>query len=160
VANAHQRRAREGQHPDVVARAAFLEESTMNKQLTVTECVNSSVSITYKIPDVRAYERLVDEANAQKDVAYRERNQCVAALAKLAQQLGYRVGVAEHDPADKSWDSAWRTIVFIDFPTGQASWHVHDNERSLFADLPPYDGVWDGHSTPEKYRRLKRLGHA
>lgn len=45
--------------------------------------------------------------------------------------------------------------VFIDLPTGQVSWHVHDSELALFDFLPTSDQrCWDGHSTDEKYERL------
>ena len=47
--------------------------------------------------------------------------------------------------------------MFIDLPTGQASWHYHDREAHLFAGLPPYTKPWDGHTTPEKYERLAAL---
>lgn len=98
-----------------------------------------------------------DELRAAKDGAYNERDRCVAALAWCSYKLGWRVGVGQHDPNDANWDTDWRTIVFIDFPTGQASWHIHDSEVPLVAGLPAYEGTWDGHSTPEKYARLERL---
>lgn len=45
--------------------------------------------------------------------------------------------------------------MFIDLPTGQVSWHVHDSELALFDFLPTSDQrCWDGHSTDEKYERL------
>lgn len=88
----------------------------------------------------------------QKDAAYDERDRCVALIAFMALQLGYRVGLARHEGPD--WDDDWRNIVFIDLPTGQVSWHYHDSERHLFETLPPYPGEWDGHTTPEKYARV------
>ena len=61
-------------------------------------------------------------------------------------------------------------IVFIDLPTGQVSWHIHDSEFPMFDHLQwhPrasternkwYSGkkaapIWDGHTTEEKYERL------
>jgi hypothetical protein len=54
------------------------------------------------------------------------------------------------------WDEAWHGCIYIDLPTGQASWHFHDSEAHLFAHLPPYDGEWDGHTTEEKYERMAR----
>lgn len=47
-----------------------------------------------------------------------------------------------------------RGCVYIDLPTGQASFHYHDRYAHLFADLPAYEGVWDGHSNEDKYERL------
>jgi hypothetical protein len=94
---------------------------------------------------------------AAKDAAYNERDRCVAALAWLAFRLGWTVGVGQHDPADTKWDADWRTIIYIEFPTGQASWHIHDSEVKLVRGLPSYTKPWDGHTTPEKYSRLEAL---
>ena len=94
------------------------------------------------------------EAEKSKDCVYNERDRCVALIARMAEELGYRVGLGEHPREDASWDHDWRTIVFVDLPAGQVSWHVHDSERSLFAAIGEYVGQWDGHSTEEKYRRV------
>jgi len=90
------------------------------------------------------------EMEARKDAAYLERNQVVAALAKA-----YPSGVAR--TAIEGWSEDWHGCVYIDLPTGQASWHFHDSQAYLFAGLPAYAGKWDGHDTPEKYRRLAAL---
>lgn len=90
------------------------------------------------------------EMEARKDAAYLERNQVVAALAKV-----FPSGVAR--TAIEGWSEDWFGCVYIDLPTGQASWHFHDSQAYLFADLPPYPGQWDGHDTPQKYRRLATL---
>jgi hypothetical protein len=86
----------------------------------------------------------------QKDGAYFERNQVVAALAKC-----FPSGVAK--TAIEGWSEDWHGCVYIDLPTGQVSWHFHDSQAYLFKDLPPYAGAWDGHDTPEKYRRVNAL---
>lgn len=93
---------------------------------------------------------------AAKDGAYRERNQCVIALARIAQRLGWRTGTMPHVGAD--WDDDWRTLLFIDLPSGQVTWHFHDSEKPLLAGMShfPHE-TWDGHDTPEKYRRLAAL---
>lgn len=103
---------------------------------------------------------------AERDAAYTERNKLVAGLARLIRstQQNKPAGapdvawLAEHDPADASWDPAWRTIVFIEGPTGQLSWHLHDSDVPLFDGLPRGPNTWDGHSTPEKYDRVAKLG--
>lgn len=90
-----------------------------------------------------------------KEGAYNERNMVVVGLAKLAMQLGYLAGLGKHaDVLGEDWDPDWRNIVFIDLPSGQVSWHFHDSEMYLFDFLPPYAGVWDGHSTSLKYNRV------
>jgi hypothetical protein len=76
---------------------------------------------------------------------YRERAQLVAALSK--------VFPAGYTAEDRNWP-----IVFIQLPTGQASWHIASRDMYLFDHLR-YDESWkwDGHTTEEKYRRLGAL---
>jgi hypothetical protein len=97
---------------------------------------------------------LAEQRNA-KDAAYRERNQVVAALARAALLLGWKVGLRKTDL--EGWDPDWHNCVWIELPTGQASWHFRDSERDLFRGLPGYDAAWDGHTTPQKYDRLAGL---
>lgn len=92
---------------------------------------------------------------AQKDAAYSERNQCVALMARMAIALGWLAWVAQHPADDTSWEDDWRTILFIELPTGQASWHFHDSERRLLEGLPRGLNTWDGHTTAEKYARVR-----
>jgi hypothetical protein len=89
----------------------------------------------------------------QKDAAYSERNKLVAVLSKLFPSY-----LAKHEESDKTWDDDWRTIVVIEAPTGQCSWHIHDDETSLFKHLEYKDDyVWDGHTTEEKYKRILNM---
>lgn len=106
----------------------------------------------YDIDTVERPDPLV-EMEARKDAAYYERNQLVAALSKL-----FPAGVAR--TAIEGWEPAWHNCVYIDLPTGQASWHFHDSQAHLFAHLPPYEKPWDGHTTEEKYSRLAALDGA
>lgn len=103
-----------------------------------------------------------DKINA----VYDERNRCVAAMTCMAMTRGWLTWLGKHEPAnDPTWDKEWLNVVFIELPTGQVSWHIHDRDLPLFAHLPhaqpPYiegDATrWDGHSTEEKYKRLERL---
>lgn len=106
---------------------------------------------------LRSVDRL-RERQTKVGRAYRERNMCVAALAHMAIAHGWRAGLGRHHPdPDPTWEPEWFTVLYIDLPTGQVSWHLHDQEVPLFARLPPYDPSWDGHSTPEKYDRLTAL---
>ncbi len=99
---------------------------------------------------------LQDRYNAQEKAkagAYWERNQLVSALSKL-----FPAWMEKHPDSDTSWDEEWRYIIFIELPTGQASWHIHDSEFKSFQHLT-YKNVcsWDGHTTEEKYKRLSQL---
>lgn len=102
----------------------------------------------------------------QKDNAYWERNQLVAALSKI-----FPAHLAKHPEEDKDWENDWRTIVAVIIPVEatkyrgqndkpvdfQLSWHVHDHEIPMFDHLEYKEFWWDGHSTEEKYRRLRLL---
>lgn len=88
-----------------------------------------------------------------KTVAYSERDRVVCALSKLLPSH-----LERHPDSDTNWEDDWRWIVFVQFPTGQASWHIHDLELVWFDHLERKVGnSWDGHSTSEKYARIERF---
>lgn len=94
----------------------------------------------------------MEQLTKAKNEAYSERNQLVAFLTSV-----YPSGLARHPVADTAWEDDWRTIVVVDSPHGQMTWHIHDIELVRFAHLKPLVGyVWDGHTTAEKYRRLRK----
>lgn len=84
------------------------------------------------------------------DASYTERNQVVAALAKCFPSVVTKTAI-------EGWYPAWHNCVYITLPTGQESWHFHDNDAHLFRDIPRGEMKWDGHTTPEKYARLDAL---
>jgi len=100
----------------------------------------------------RIAKAIADHANE----VYNERARCLSGMARFAQEMGMPCGMGRH-PDEEPWDEDWRFIVFIDLPTGQVSWHIHDSELHLFHFLPAYEGKWDGHTTREKYDRLDRF---
>lgn len=102
---------------------------------------------------LRALEPKLDELRERKDVAYVERARCVALLASLAIDNGWRAGTLK--TAIEGWHEEWHGCVYIDLPCGQVSWHYHDSHKVYFDHLPPYPGTWDGHDTDEKYRRVR-----
>jgi hypothetical protein len=88
-----------------------------------------------------------------KNNAYKERDMLVCALSKL-----FPSHLQRHPDADKDWEDDWRWIVFIQLPTGQATWHIHDSDLEWFDHLSRDKHVdWDGHTTEEKYKRLAGL---
>lgn len=76
--------------------------------------------------------------NVTEQEAYEQRNRLIyqALASAAANRMPHGI---QPDPADPAW-----VIAFIDLPTGQVSWH-----------LPAYVGQWDGHSTAEKYHRVR-----
>lgn len=83
------------------------------------------------------------------DSVYRERAHLVAYLtSEHPSTIGYT------DPAEPDW-----AVVTIETPQGQMSWHVAPDDMDLFGHVPREapKRPWDGHSTEEKYARLRRL---
>lgn len=95
------------------------------------------------------------KVEADKNKAYGERNRVVAALARCALALGYPAWLGRHSEGDAAWERDWMSIVYVRTSEGQVSFHIHDSELSLFADLPRHDEPWDGHTTDEKFARLE-----
>ena len=87
---------------------------------------------------------------------YRERNNLVLYLASLVIFYGGKAGLK------KNLVNEDYIILYIDLPDGkggsfEASWHIKKSELGVFHDLfPEYQKEWDGHETPEKYRRLNK----
>lgn len=91
-----------------------------------------------------------EQAEAERDGAYRERAHLAAYLAALhPSHIGYT------DPNAPDWP-----VLIIETPAGQMSWHIAERDLDLFAHVRPTDRVcrgWDGHTTDEKYERLRKL---
>lgn len=134
---------------DTIARVADAESHSMRWVAAMASWLRDRRPPTTQ--EVAALESQLDSIRVQKDSAYRERDQCIALIARLAQQLGLRVGLGRHEGGD--WDDDWRYIVFVEL-SAQISWHIHDSELLFFTFLGAYEGVWDGHTTDEKYHRV------
>ena len=89
----------------------------------------------------------MNKLESTPDEAYLDRNLAVQVMAKMALQLGCRVGVRERE---EEW-----SILYIDLPTGQVSWHIPASE--LIGDFRDYEGEWDGHDLEMKRRRVIRF---
>jgi len=97
-----------------------------------------------------AAESRVREMEKRKDQAYAERNHVVAAMARLFPSGTRRTDIT-------GWSEDWHGCVYIDLPTGQISYHYHDSQAPLFADLPPYTKDYDGHDKDTVHKRLAAL---
>lgn len=85
------------------------------------------------------------------DQAYWERNQLVRHLTFIYPS---HVGI---DPDAESPE--WAYVVYVMSPEGQLSWHVHSSEINrdfCHLKISP-QMVWDGHTTSEKYERLRAI---
>lgn len=102
---------------------------------------------------LRVVQAELDRLAAERDSAYRERAQLLAELA-----THYPAVLA---PAPDVDEPGW-TLLYVTLPTGQASWHQHPRDRDLFGHVEhvPADdprAQWDGHTTEEKYERLRQV---
>lgn len=132
------------------------ETTGQGEARTCPQCgLRGSLSVLTAIARLRVQ---ADRRSRSSRDAYGDRNRCIAALAWLALRHGYRAGVGRHAPdPDPTWDPQWRTVIYVELPTGQVSWHVPDHDAPLFEGLPAYEPAWDGHQTLEKRTRLSAL---
>lgn len=88
-------------------------------------------------------------AETERDGAYRERAQLVAHLAAL-----HPSHIGPTDPTCPDW-----AVVIVETPAGQMSWHIAPRDMDLFRHVPTTtdERAWDGHTTDEKYERLRQL---
>ena len=134
------------------AQVAELEKRVAAKSQEVVDVLNNAERY---YDDFRAriaeLEREKGGLRAEKHGAYAERNLLVAALSKMFPSHMERTTI-------EGWDPEWEQCVYITLPTGQVSWHLKAGEEMNFQHLA-WSVVprWDGHDTPEKYRRLAAL---
>ncbi|MFI7315171.1 hypothetical protein [Streptomyces hygroscopicus] len=109
---------------------------------------------------VRAANRRAGQAEVERDQAYRERAALLAWLAAL--HPANAVITPAPDVAEPGWQ-----LLYLLVGGWQMSWHIHPRDTLLFAhveQVEPTDprAQWDGHSTTEKYDRIRehvaRLG--
>lgn len=133
--------------------AKFLDEhnwtvSSESRQPThVVDAMLNGYSTPILMPPVATEEPNLAGTPDPLTAAYRERAHLVALLA------------AEHPSvwAIDANEPDWR-VVYLDLPTGQASWHISPNDWDLFGHVPQSDaGIWDGHTTEQKYERIRQL---
>lgn len=79
------------------------------------------------------------------EAVYRERAHLVAHLAAY-----YPSCAGYTDPAAPDW-----LVVTVQMPEGQATWHIARADVDLFTHVQRYEVPWDGHTTAEKYERLR-----
>ncbi|MBT2505132.1 hypothetical protein J7I98_04315 [Streptomyces sp. ISL-98] len=102
------------------------------------------------VEDVADVREAMLRAEQERDGAYRERAHFVAYLASL-----YPAHIGHTDPDAPDW-----AVVIVQTPAGQMSWHVTTRDMDLFEHVPrsyPSLPGWDGHTTDQKYERLRAL---
>lgn len=73
------------------------------------------------------------------DEQYEARYVVMLLAMTMAYVAGFDAGF-RIDPAEPDWP-----VAYIELPTGQVSWHT-----------PAHKQAWDGHTTAEKYDRIRR----
>ncbi|WP_199566423.1 hypothetical protein [Streptomyces corynorhini] len=108
-----------------------------------------TIDLAEELAAAQAKTRTVE---AERDGAYRERAHLVAWLAALHPAV-----IA---PAPDVAEDGWH-IVYITAGTWQMSWHIAPRDAALFADVEHVDAddpraQWDGHTTEQKYDRIRQ----
>ncbi|MFJ2267773.1 hypothetical protein ACIOHO_15630 [Streptomyces sp. NPDC087849] len=94
-----------------------------------------------------------DQAEAALDATYRERAHLVAHLAAI-----HPSHIGHTDPTAPDW-----AVVTVETPAGQMTWHIAERDMDLFTHVQPTNRIcrgWDGHTTDEKYQRMRDLTQA
>ncbi|MEV7867450.1 hypothetical protein AB0P17_15415 [Streptomyces sp. NPDC088124] len=105
--------------------------------------------------DVQRQQQIV-QREAERDGAYRERAHLVAWLAALHPAV-----IA---PASDVDEDGWQ-ILYLTAGTWQMSWHIAPRDAELFAGVEHVDAddpraQWDGHTTEQKYDRIRHHADA
>jgi len=95
---------------------------------------------------------LISQVDAVLRTAGHERAIALHALAALAVVLQYPMSLGYDS---KQPDPRWQTLLFIELPTGQVSWHIHKDDLPLFDSLPQNQIIWDGHTREERDTRIQ-----
>ena len=82
-----------------------------------------------------------------------ERTYLVLLLTKI-----YPSYLSRHTLGETDSDMWW--VVYVDHPCGQLSWHIKDEDFHLFSRLGYIRDYWDGHTTENKYERIKEWAGA
>lgn len=103
--------------------------------------------------DPHEWQLRIDTLESELRNVYRERAHLVAHLASL-----YRSHLGD---TDQTTAPDW-PVVTVETPTGQMAWHVHAGDTDLFHPLVKSSEPipYDGHSTEQKYFRLRQLTQA
>ena len=98
--------------------------------------------------DANAQAARAEQAEAERDGAYRERAHLIALIAALTDGAVITPAVDIDEPG-------WQ-IVYLTIGTRQCSWHISPRDAELFAFVERVESTdpraqWDGHTTEEKY---------
>lgn len=79
---------------------------------------------------------------------------CYSERSHLLALLSAHYPAHAYMPDDADPGFTW--VVCLHFPWGQASWHIADDDmRMLFSDIKTTDSDYDGHTTEDKYARMR-----
>lgn len=109
--------------------------------------------------DIARYEDAQGDINrltTERDGAYRERAQLLAWLAALHAPHAVLAPAADIEDEDGWW------LLFLTVAGRQLSWHIAPRDAELFNHVQRVDvtdprAQWDGHTTAEKYERIRTL---
>ncbi|WP_199818666.1 hypothetical protein [Streptomyces leeuwenhoekii] len=103
------------------------------------------------VEDVEDVRLRAEQAEAERDGAYRERAHLVALLAALTDDA---VITYAPDIDEPGWQ-----IIYLTIGGRQCSWHIAPRDADLFPHVERVGALdvralWDGHTTAEKYAHI------
>lgn len=106
--------------------------------------------------DAEAQAVRANRAEEERDGAYRERAQLLAWLTALYASHAVLVPALDIDDED-----GWH-LLFFNVAGRQMSWHISPRDTELFKHVELVDvgdarAQWDGHTTDEKYQRIRTM---
>ncbi|MFJ3021455.1 hypothetical protein ACIPH4_10955 [Streptomyces tendae] len=106
--------------------------------------------------DLKAVGEAQQKAVEERDDAYRERAQLLAWIATLFRPHAVLAPSLDVDDEDGWW------LLFLTIAGRQMSWHISPRDIDLFQHVQRVDSAdlraqWDGHTTEEKYERIRTM---
>ena len=126
--------------------------------------------LTHERAEVEALRAEAGTFRVRLDNVYEERNLVVLLLARLmSTMIPTALGQDAWWEIDGAAEPGWGTTVFVEIAGKQMSWHLPDSpgtlgelaqevlERYRPTDETDPPTLWDGHTTEEKYERVREL---
>ena len=138
----------EAAQADLAARIAHVDELEYENR-RLKKLNKASLHVVAKTAkEMRNRTRMDALAKRNRNNIAFERNILVAALTHRYESW------KEHDPEFHVEDLC--TIVYVELPTGQVSFRIHDRDWCLFTHLEQreFGPHWDGHSVVDKHSRM------
>lgn len=141
----------DGEGPDTYRISTRLQVSRARVNDQIGQLAGRVLACPCPVDELPCHRDTLARRAAERGV-YAERAQLIALLA------AHYPAVLSSDPDD----AVRADVVYVDTPAGQLSWHLAAIDVAAYFDSVQRAGLhhtqlWDGHSTEEKFRRIRAL---